>query len=124
MNPTIAALNRLKRLCDERSWSCFVAIAPPAFVAHSNRLSSTFDLVGIDPSTVDPLQPNRAAIQAAQGLFPTIDLSPALIEAGTDEPMYFRFDGHWSRAGHRVVADTLTPWLAGLLTESEDNAEQ
>ena len=119
INPTNAALNRLKRLCDRNAWDCFVAIAPPAFVAHGERLSSTFDLVGIDPNTVDPLLPSRAARQAAQALFPTIDLSSALIDAGADEPLYFRFDGHWNRAGHRVVADTLTPWLADLLTESE-----
>jgi len=119
INPTTAALNRLKRLCDERVWRCFVAIAPPAFVVHSERLSSTFDLVDIDPSGVDPLLPNRVASEAAQAHFPTIDLSTALIDAGTEEALYYRFDGHWNRAGHRVVADTLTPWLAGLLTENE-----
>ena len=119
MNPTTAALNRLKRLCVEREWKCFVAIAPPAFVVHSERLSSTFDLVDIDPRGVDPNLPNRVASEVARANFPTIDLSSALTDAGSDEPLYYRFDGHWNRAGHRVVASTLTPWLTELLTENE-----
>jgi hypothetical protein len=39
-------------------------------------------------------------------------LSDAFLAArGTAGPLYYRYDGHWTPAGHRVAADTITRFL-------------
>ena len=56
------------------------------------------------------------AAWAAQHAVPFLDLSPA-VAAGGGESLYLPEDGHWNPRGHRVAADALHPFLAGLLAE-------
>ena len=86
-----------------------VAIAPPAFVIHPERLDATFELVDLDPNRADVDAPQLLAIDILKELrVPYCDLSPALRQA--DQP-YLTFDGHWTLEGHTVVADTIaTCW--------------
>lgn len=86
-----------------------VALAPPAFVVDAWRREATFSLVGLDPAQADPLAPGRGVAQllASRGIA-TCDLEPALSQAqATGEKLYFDYDGHWTRAGHAVVAQAL-----------------
>jgi lysophospholipase L1-like esterase len=116
MKATRVALDRFAQLCAEREWQCFLPIAPPAFVAHTKRAKATFDLVGVDMESVDLDRPARVLAKLpVQGL-PKLDLAPRL--RASDEPLYFRFDGHWNAAGHAEVADALAQWLIPLLTEA------
>jgi lysophospholipase L1-like esterase len=58
--------------------------------------------------------PNRrlAAIAARQGIR-YLDLRPALREAAAAGPrLYYRYDGHWTAAGHELAARTLAGALA------------
>ena len=82
-----------------------VAIAPPAFVIHPERLDVTFELVDLDPKRADVDAPQQLAVDILKELkIPYCDLSPALREA--TQP-YLTFDGHWTIEGHSVVADTV-----------------
>jgi lysophospholipase L1-like esterase len=54
-----------------------------------------------------------AAACAARGV-PVVDLLPALREAARTDPyLYFRWNMHWTPAGHRVVAATLARAFGG-----------
>ena len=42
-----------------------------------------------------------------------LNLNPILIDADADseEPLYYRIDGHWTPRGHAVVGEALADWL-------------
>ncbi len=87
-----------------------VAVAPPAFQIEEERLAATFGVVGIDPSTARP----NAVTDGIRGLLdrlriPSCDLvGPLRAAHRTGEQVYLTYDGHWSPAGHQVVARTLS----------------
>lgn len=90
-----------------------VAIAPPAFVIDTDRMAPTFSLVGLDPQQAELEAPQKAILELlAQLKIPHCDLSAALAQGQASEPMYFEFDGHWTKAGHQVVAAELQNCLA------------
>jgi len=115
MRVTQSDLERFAALCKERDWRCFLPIAPPAFVAHPQRAEATFDLVGMDVESVDLDRPAHAISKLSIDGLPSLDLAPRL--RAQDDPMYFRFDGHWNSAGHAEVADALAEWLLPLLKD-------
>jgi len=47
------------------------------------------------------------------------DLQPAFQEHARREPLHFRWDGHWTAAGHRVAARALCDGLVrrGILSD-------
>jgi len=113
MRTTQGALKGFATLCSEQQWACFMPIAPPAFVADTKRAAATFRLVDMSMENIDLDRPANALLaERIEGL-PMFDLSPALRES--KKAAYFRFDGHWTPAGHRVVADTLADWLTPYL---------
>jgi hypothetical protein len=63
----------------------------------------------------DPQAPNRrlAAILDEAGI-PYLDTLPIFQEAGAEaeaSPLYFRYDFHWSPAGHRLAAEAVESYL-------------
>ena len=109
---TRSALERFKAICEYHKITPLVAIAPPAFVVDEARLDATFRMVGIDPSTAVPEQPQQQLIALLKQLsIPYCDLSGALKQAPT--PSYLTFDGHWSVHGHQTVAEQLNRCLTG-----------
>lgn len=58
---------------------------------------------------VDLSFPRRQIMDIAARLhLKTIDLYPAMKEAGKKERLYLRHDGHLTAAGHRVVAEEIS----------------
>ncbi len=110
---TRPALQALAKAVAERGDSLMVAVAPPAFQIEQARLAATFDVVGIDPSTARP----HAVTDGIRGLLdqlriPACDLVGPLRAAHSQgQQVYLAYDGHWSPAGHRVVADALATCL-------------
>ena len=107
------ALAQLRDDVKRRGDKLVVALAPPAFVVEEARREATFTLVGLDPATADVDGPARAvSAELARLGVSTCDLTPALRQAaGSGEALYFTYDGHWTAAGHRVVADALVDCL-------------
>jgi lysophospholipase L1-like esterase len=65
-------------------------------------------------ATWDLESPQRTIAAACTArAIPVVDLLPALREAARTDPyLYFRWNMHWTPAGHRVVAETLARALA------------
>ena len=59
-------------------------------------------------------QDNREVVQSLTDLgIPNVDLLPAILDAHSpSEPMHFACDGHWTAAGHEVVARQLSEFLS------------
>jgi len=107
------ALTRLRDEAKRRGDRLVVALAPPAFVVEEARRDATFTLVGLDPATADLDGPARAVSAELTRLgVSTCDLTPPLRQAAASgESLYFTYDGHWTPAGHRVVAKALADCL-------------
>ncbi len=109
---TNQALTQLRDTARRLGLPLVVAVAPPAFAVHTERAAATMSLVGLDPAGADLQAPDRALVSALSRLgIATCDLGPDLRAAAENEAVYLTFDGHWSEAGHRVVASTLEACL-------------
>ena len=108
-NQSKRALQQLRDYTRQNNMELMVAIAPPAFVIHPERLNATFDLVDLDPKRADVDAPQQLVRDILTELkIDYCDLSPALRDA--NQP-YLTFDGHWTLEGHTVVADAIaTCW--------------
>lgn len=109
LRKTRQALEAFEALCEQRSWQCFLPIAPPAFVAHPVRAKATFDLVGMTMDQIDLERPSQALLDLPLSGLPRLDLLPVL--QASESPLYFRFDGHWNSDGHEVVSAALADWM-------------
>jgi hypothetical protein len=109
LGPTREALSRALADTAARGDRLVVAVAPPAFVVHEDRREATFRLMDLDPARATPDAPAQAVLRLLAELgIPSCDLTPDLRAAAREgEAVYYRYDGHWTRAGHAVVARTL-----------------
>ena len=102
---TKRALQQLRDYTRQNNLDLMVAVAPPAFVIHPERLNATFELVDLDPNRADVDAPQQLVVDILKELrIPYCNLSPALRQA--TEP-YLTFDGHWTLEGHQVVTDAV-----------------
>ena len=93
-----------------------VTIAPPSFGVDPARATGTLSAFGLldagATATVDA--PARRLTELLDRLgIAACDLTPALTAAeAAGRAPYLRFDGHWSEAGHKVVADAIASCVA------------
>lgn len=113
LRATETALLAAKRATEERGAKLVVAIAPPAFVVEEDRLAPTFGLVGLDPAKAELDGPERQvkALLDRLGVASCSLTEPLRVAAKAGEAPYFQYDGHWTAAGHTVVAHTLASCL-------------
>ncbi len=110
--PSREAFAAFKALTDHRGDRLMVAVAPPYFAADPRETARTLRSFGLDQPALDA--PAQAVLVLLTELgIPACDLAPALravAEAGDNA--YFRYDGHWSPAGHAAAAEA----MAGCFT--------
>lgn len=113
---TESALAQLQASVTSAGDVLLVAVAPPAFQVEASRAAGTLSMVGLDPADADLDAPHRAVMESLQRLgIASCDLvAPLSAAAASGAEPYFVFDGHWTEAGHRVVAETLDPCLRAM----------
>jgi lysophospholipase L1-like esterase len=113
--PTRSALSRFNEACAELQVRCGVALIPPAYVVHTDRLAATFEAFGLEPSLEYVQEPQRAIRGLVRSPTAVVDLTEAL-QANADEQPYLIFDPHFSAAGHQVAATALQDMAASLVS--------
>jgi lysophospholipase L1-like esterase len=114
MPPTRNALRQFAESCNELRVRCGVAIIPPAFVVHPERIERTFEAFGIDAKQREIDAPQLLIRGAVPPSVPVIDLTHSLQTHADREP-YLIFDPHFSAAGHDITATALLPFVKTLL---------
>ncbi len=113
MPHTRAALTALRQETSRRGHRLMVALAPSSKMIEPRRVAPTMALAGLTGARLDLDAPLRAVSEALEKLgVSTCDLTPALRAAhARGVRSYLDFDGHWTPAGHRVVARALAACL-------------
>jgi len=111
---TTAALTRFNEACRAQGVPCIIAIAPPAYVVHPERVQRTFEAFGLDPQTAQLDAPGKRIRSAVPPGIPVVDLTAAL-RGESDLDPYMIWDPHWSTSGHRIAADAMAPLLKSQL---------
>ncbi len=115
---TTRALHGFGTACTQLGLPCIVALAPPAYAVHTERLERTLEAFGFTVADSDLEAPARAITgQRLPGLT-VIDLTTALRNSH-NSPLYLTFDPHWSAEGHAVAARQLIAPVAGVLKRAE-----
>jgi len=113
--PTRTAMERFWNACNQIGLRCAVAIVPPAFVVHPDRVKRTFEAFGLDVAKAQLEAPQSMMKRSVPKGIPVIDLTEAL-QARADERPYLVFDPHFSAVGHEITASALTPFIQDLVT--------
>ena len=110
---TEAAIRELKASTDRAGDQLVVAVAPPAFQVETARAAGTLSMVGLDPADADLEGPRWVVndLLARAGVTSCDLVDPLRGAAAEGKETYFKFDGHWTPAGHRVVAEALEQCL-------------
>ncbi len=110
---TEPALRELQSSVADRGDRLIVALAPPPLSVDGDRRAQTLELMGTSPADALPDEPARLLRELLDELgVKTCDLTPGLRGAIADGVhAYFTWEGHWTPAGHEVVATSLQSCL-------------
>jgi len=111
--PTRSALKRFLSTCFEVKVKCGVAIIPPAFVVHTERVERTFSAFGLDVAKAQLEAPQDTMRRMVPKEMAVIDLTDSLREGASEKP-YLVFDPHFSASGHAITAEALAPFITEL----------
>ena len=114
MPATRTALKRFGDACTTLGVPCVIAIAPPAYAVHTERVDRTFAAFGLEPRDARLDAPGMEIRSAVPNGLAAVDLTPALRRDAASDP-YMLWDPHWSANGHRIAADAMNPLLQPLL---------
>ena len=115
--PTRTAMKRFENACNEMRVKCAVAIIPPAFVVHPERVERTFTAFNLDPEKAQLDEPQEMMRRSVPRGIPVLDLTEPLRDDANQRP-YLVFDPHFSAAGHEIAAKALAPFLQDLVSDS------
>ena len=114
IDATRMPMEELRDRVERQGGKFMVAVASPAFAVEDHRTQATFKLVNLDLEQADLSAPEKATLRLLEELeIPSCSLDTPLRAAYAEgERLYLPYDGHWSAAGHAVVAQTLDACLA------------
>lgn len=113
-NTTERVIQRFKDEVERDGRQFVIVIMPSRFEIHPEYWETIKKQHAIE-GTVDLEFPRRQIMDIAARLkIKTIDLYPAMKEAGKMERLYLRRDGHLTVAGHKVVAEEISRQMALL----------
>lgn len=106
---------RLAALARQRRFSPIVVIIPDVHQVEQDRRAARAEYYGLEPSALDITRPNRMLAEEldAAGI-ERVDLLSCLQDR---KGAYYVNDYHLTAAGHRIVADCLTPRLNSRIEE-------
>ena len=114
---TDRALGDLVAMAAEQEFTLVAMLIPSEIQIDPVRWQAGLEGLGLDPQEYEPQAPTRVfkRLLADHGI-PTLDLTEPFAEGlGRGDDLYFRFDRHWTVAGHALAAER----LAGFLAEQE-----
>lgn len=104
-----AALTKIRRLAEEADGRLAVAIAPSREQVYWDTVVRWLTR---DPSRYDREKPNRLVLEwCRQTGVHCLDLLPVLEAVAGHEQVYWKFDGHWTAKGHKLVAEAIGRFL-------------
>ena len=118
---TADVLAEIDALARDRGVPAIFALIPSNYQVDPELLRSHARALGLDPSTLDPEQPNRILGGALldRGLA-VVDLLPAFRSAHqAGDVLYGRIDPHFAPDGHREMWRAMGPYVAEILTCGE-----
>lgn len=103
---TEAALARLSQLSAEHDFSIAAVLIPAEYQIQEDFWKAILPHFGLSPDDYDPEIPGRFFAEAlARHGIPTLEVAPLLRQAQLNgETVYFKADGHWTLAGHRLAS--------------------
>jgi hypothetical protein len=119
LEPTIATIAQVKRLCDERGVAFVLMNVPRVYEVNEENRWTHIQMENPDLRQLDVGRPRKMFRRAASVLgVPAYDPTDDLAASG--EPTYFHVFEHWNARGNVIVADGLRRCLdqAGLLGRS------
>ncbi|MEJ2086808.1 MAG: hypothetical protein P8Y44_14275, partial [Acidobacteriota bacterium] len=111
---TDEALGVIVELAAKDDFHLLAMLIPSEIQLDQDRWQAGLASLGLDPRDYDPAVPTRIFEQLlAQHEIPTLDLTPMLAtKLAAGERLYFKFDRHWTVAGHAAAAEALSRALA------------
>jgi|GEM_PF-4668689 len=110
---TEASLTRLAGLARQHNIPLLVALLPPEWVVDPQQglaAADSLGLTGFDPTRVPTAL--RSVMPDGVQVF---DLTEPMRQAASSGALYYRYDGHWTPAGHAAVARALAEPVESLL---------
>ena len=117
IDATDEALDGFGELARDHSFELVAMMIPSEIQLDPQRWQGSLNRLGLDPDDYDPATPTRIFRQLlARHEIPTLDLGPPFAaHLARGDELYFRFDRHWTTAGHQLAAEELAPFLAPYL---------
>lgn len=99
--------SEMKRIADSVGAEILVVTVPPKENIYSHLIADRVDITEYDLG-----YPTRRALEICNIVeIDCLDLTPVLIEKGSDEQLYFRVDGHLNERGNEVAAEAILEFL-------------
>jgi len=121
IDDAVSNLTRIRDACREKGIPFLVVLIPDELQVSESLRDAVIERFypSLREGEWDTTKPNRAlAARLAEERIDFKDLLVDLQRAAQGEPVYRPRDTHWNRAGNRVAASVLEPWVRSEIRES------
>lgn len=119
IDATDEALSGLVAMAEENGFRLVAMLIPSEVQIDPERWQAGLASLDLDPGQYDPAAPTRVfqRLLDSHGIR-TLDMSDTFAEGlARGDELYFRFDRHWTPAGHAVAAEKLSEFVAANILE-------